>query len=136
MASTGINNGTLVGLYKDGTLITHLTSNSISFSMATRDATSKDSGGNEYVLEALKSAEMACEGYIAEDAAVSFEDLYDEYDARTAFTALISSEVSGDISYSASVYITSLEMNAPLEDSMTFSCSLKVTGPITKAAVT
>jgi len=136
MASTGINNGTLVALYKDGAKISNLTSNSFSVSMATRDATTKDSAGWETVLEGLRSAEFSCEGYFAENATVKFTALYAEFDARTAFTVRFSSEVSGDKYYEGECYVTSLESNAPNEDSQTFSCSLKLTGALTEETVT
>jgi len=135
MPSTGINNGTLVALYKDGTKITNLTSNSFSINMATRDATTKDSAGWETVLEGLRSAEFSAEGYFAENAALSFSALYAKIAARTQFTARFSSEVTGDKYYEAEVYLTSLESSAPNEDSQTFSCTLKVTGAVTEGTV-
>ena len=45
MATTGIMNGTLLGVYVGSTLIAHATEGSISLSMDTRDATTKDSSG-------------------------------------------------------------------------------------------
>jgi len=130
MPSTGINNGTLVALYKDGVKITNLTSNSMSLSMATRDATTKDSAGWETVLEGLRSGEFSCEGYFAENATTGFAALYAEFLARTQFTARFSSEVTGDKYYEGEVYLTSLESSAGTEESQTFSCSFKLTGAL------
>ena len=47
MATTGKLNGTLMLLYVDGTAISSTTSHSLSYEMATRDATTKDSQGYE-----------------------------------------------------------------------------------------
>lgn len=135
MASTGKNNGTLIALYKDGTKIANLTSNSMALSMSTRDATTKDSAGWEESLEGLKSGEFSAEGLFAEDAGVGFDQLWAEYDARTSFTARMSSEVSGDKYYEGAVLITSLENSAPLEDTQSFSCTLKAAGAITQGTV-
>mgnify|MGYP000874200621 FL=1 len=136
MPSTGINNGTLIALYKDSVKITNLTSNNISLSMATRDATTKDSAGWETVLEGLRSGEFSCEGYFDEAATEGFTQLYAEFLARTTFVARFSSEVTGDKYYEGAVYVTSLESSAGTEESQTFSCSLKLTGAITTGAVT
>ncbi len=107
----------------------------MSLSMGTRDATTKDSAGWEEVLEGLRSGEFSCEGYLAEDSTVTFSALYGEYLARTTFTVRMSSEVSGDKYYEGECYITSLENTAPLEESQTFSCSLKLTGALTEDTV-
>lgn len=136
MATTGIVNGTVGLIAFGGTVVSHLTSNDISFEMSTRDATSKDSGGDKDVLEGLKSFGGSCSGYFAEDATFGFEDLYDLYAARTAVTVLWASTTAGDIGYSGTAYITSLSRTSPLEESSTFECSIEGSGAVTKAAVT
>ena len=132
MATTGIANGTLCVINVEGTDIAYLTSNSISFEMATRDATSKDSGGNTTVLEGLKSFSVQGEGYFAEDASYGFEDLYIAYAARTAVTVKYTTGVTGDVYYQGECYITSLSKNDGLEESATFSVTLNGTGAVTK----
>jgi len=134
MASTGKLNGTLCVISIGGTDIAYLTSNSISFEMATRDATTKDSAGNTEILEAIKSFSVTGEGYFAEDATFGFEDLYTSYDARTAVTVRYSTGVTGDIYYEGSAYITSLQKTDGLEETSTFSVTLNGTGAVTAAA--
>ena len=100
MASTGINNGTLMGLFKDGVLITHLTSNDMTFEQALRDATTKDSLGWTDMLEGLRSGSFTCEGFFAEDAAVNFEDFMDDLITTRATTTIRwSTAVTGDKFY-------------------------------------
>lgn len=132
MATTGIANGSLAVISVGGTDIAYLTNNSISFEMATRDATNKDSAGNTEILEGLKSFSITGEGYFAEDASFGFEDLYTSYAARTAVTVRYSSGVSGDVYYEGSCYITSLSKTDGLEESSQFSVTLNGTGAVTK----
>ncbi len=132
MASTGVLNGTLAVIKVGGTAIAHLTSNDISFDMATREITSKDSAGNKEILEGLKSFGGSGSGYFAEDAAYGFEDLYDVYTARTAVTVRWTTSVTGDTYYEGSALITSLSRTDGLEESSTFEVSFEGTGAVTK----
>jgi len=132
MATAGKANGTLCVIAVGGTDIAYLTSNSISFEMATRDATTKDSGGNTEILEAIKSFSVSGEGYFAEDASFGFEDLYTSYTARTAVTVRYSTGVTGDVYYEGSCYITSLQKTDGLEETSSFSVTLNGTGAVTK----
>lgn len=135
MATTGIVNGTLICLYANGVKISNLTTNSFSVQMATRDASTKDAGGWKKILGGQLSWSASCEGYFAEDATYSYEDLYDAMVARTPITCMRSSAVSGDVKYTGSVYVTSLEQTAGNEESTTFTCTLEGTDSITKATI-
>jgi len=65
MATTGIINGTDLLVFTGGTAITHSTSASISFSMETREASTKDSSGYRALLEGQRSFTIECEGMTA-----------------------------------------------------------------------
>ena len=70
MAQTvGPVNGQLIKIEVGGSTVAHLTSVSQSFSMATRDISSKDSAGWKESMEGQKSWTMSGDGYFAEDAA-------------------------------------------------------------------
>lgn len=131
MATTGIMNGTLLGVYVGSTLIAHATEGSISLSMDTRDATSKDSSGTRDLLEATKSGTISVSALYAEDATYGVDDLMTSWAARTALTVKFSTEVSGDHYWSASAYITSLEVSAGMEDNVTYSATFELSGAIT-----
>lgn len=136
MASTGINNGTLSALYVYvagvATKIADMTTNDFSVEMATRDASNKDSGGWQDILEGQKSWSMSADAYFSEDAAYGYEDLFDLWTARTKVLVAFSSEVTGDKRYKGQGYITSLSRSAPNEESETFSISIQGTGTISK----
>lgn len=135
MATAGILNGTVGLIAVGGTVISHLTSTDISFEMSTRDATSKDSGGDKDVLEGLKSFGGSASGFFAEDATFGFTDLFTSYTARTSLTILWASTTAGDVSYSGSAYITSLSRTDPTEESSTFEVTFEGTGAVTAGVV-
>jgi hypothetical protein len=116
MATTGIMNGTLLGVYVGSTLIAHATEGSISLSMDTRDATS---------VSAL----------YAEDAAYGVDDLMTAWSGRSQLTIKFSTEVSGDHYWSAAAYVTSLEVSSGMEDNVTYSATFELTGAITYTTV-
>jgi len=135
MATTGIMNGTLLGVYVGSTLIAHATEGSISLSMDTRDATTKDSSGTRDLLEATKSCTISVSALYAEDATYGVDDLMTAWSGRTQLTVKFSTEVSGDHYWSASAYVTSLEVSSGMEDNVTYSATFELTGAITYSTV-
>lgn len=139
MATTGKINTTLLKMYTGtapGTAVTHSTDATLSFSMATRDATTKDSAGYEEVLEGLRSWEISGTAMLAFDAANGVDELSVIALARTATTIRFSTNVSGDTFWSGTGYITSFEPSAPgQEETATFSFSFKGTGTLTQGTV-
>lgn len=135
MATSGITNGTLIGLYVGGTKIANLISNDLDISMATRETTNKDSGGWKSSLGGALSWTCSAEGYFDEIATYGFDELFAVLTARTAVTVMISSQVTGDKKYSGSALLTSLKRSHPTEDNVTFSCSCEGTGVLTEATV-
>ena len=128
-------NGTLLGVYSAGTLIAHATEGSISLSMDTRDATSKDSSGSRDLLEATKSGTISVSALYAEDAAYGVDDLMTSWAARTTLTVKFSTEVTGDHYWEASAYVTSLEVNSGMEDNVSYSATFELSGAITYGTV-
>lgn len=135
MASTGILNGTLLGVYSGSTLIAHATEGSISLSMDTRDATTKSSSGTRDLLEATKSGTISVSALYANDAAYGVDDLMTAWSGRSTLTIKFSTEVTGDNYWSAAAYVTSLEVNAGMEDNATYSATFELTGTITYGTV-
>lgn len=131
MATTGIINGTDLLVYVGGTAITHSTSASISFSMETRDASTKDSAGYREILEGQRSFTIEAEAMTALDAAEGFEELFAAWVARTALTIKFGTADSDDQFYQGTGYCTSLSMDSGVEDSSTFSASFEMTGTVT-----
>ena len=135
MATTGIMNGTLLGVYVGSTLIAHATEGSISLSMDTRDATTKDSSATRDLLEATKSGTISVSALYAEDATYGVDDLMTAWSARTTLTVKFSTEVTGDHYWEASAYVTSLEVNAGMEDNVSYSATFELSGAITYGVV-
>ena len=135
MPSTSVMNGSLMGVYIGSTLIAHSTEGSISLSMDTRDISSKDSAGSRALLEGMKSGSISVSALYTEDSAYGADELYTAMQSRLPLQVKFSTEVSGDHFWSASSYLTSLEVSASTEDNMTFSAQFELTGAITYAAV-
>lgn len=135
MATAGIMNGTLLGVYVGSTLVAHATEGSISLSMDTRDVTTKDSSGMRELLEGTKSGSISVSALYAEDAAYGVEELMTAWANRTALTVKFSTEVSGDHYWSANAYLTSLEVSASTEDNASYSASFELTGAVTYTTV-
>lgn len=135
MPTTGPINGTLYKITVGGTEIDSLTSNSVSFSMDTRDVTTKDSSGNRELLATISSASYSAEGIVALDDTYGVEELYDAFIARTAVAVVFTTGLTGDVQWTQNAIITSCEIDAPMEDNVTFSASFEGTGAITKADV-
>lgn len=135
MASTGVNEGKITGIYDGTTLISYATGSEWNVTMDTREITSKDSGAGKEFRPVRYSFEASGEFLFAEDATHGYEELYDKMVAGTAVTVKLSSGVTGDVEYSGSAYITSMNRSAPDGDNETFSATLQGTGTITKATI-
>ena len=143
MATQGIINGTEFGVYDGSTLVAYATSGSVSINHSLRDISNKESSGWKEQLEGQRDWEMSCEGMVAFLAAgggaiggKSVDELFTSYLAtRTVLTVMFSTEVSGDLKYSGSAWLTSLSMDAPNEDNTTYSMSFSGTAALTQASV-
>ena len=98
MPSTGIMNGTLLVLQvsSDGNTFTnigHSTSASLSFSLDTPEATSKDSGGYREVIAGTRSIEISFDGLVAYDDSVDIDTLLGFANNRTKIHARFGTEI-------------------------------------------
>lgn len=141
MATSGIINGTLLRIYKDGTAIAYATSCTLTINRDLREILTKDSPGNGWreVNVGRKTATLTTEGlYSGPGDGTANEqpgDLFDDLDNGTPLVLKFSTEVSGDEFYQASGYCTSLEMTGPVEDNSTYSATFEVHGQVTKSTV-
>lgn len=136
MASTGVNNGTLVGIYTGGTLQNYSTNASLSLSMDTRETTSKDTTGNAKDFKPTRyTGTISGDFLFAEDATQAYGDLFTQFIAGTTATIKYSTNVTGDLEYSFTGFITSMDREAPDADNETFSVTWQISGAVTEAAV-
>lgn len=130
-----IFNGTELGVYIDATLIAAATDCTLSLNMETIDITTKDSAGYRELLGGMKSGSISCSGLIdyLDAANKDMTDLWTAWENRTSLTLKFSkaNESTGELSFSASGFITSLEQSGGTEDTATYSVTFELTGAIT-----
>jgi predicted secreted protein len=143
MASSGIVNGTKFGIYDGSTLIAYATSGSVSMNHSTRESSNKESSGWKEIMEGQRDWECSCEGMVAfltlGGAAVAgktVDELFTTYIAtRGTLTVSFESSDTGDYKWSGTAYMSSLSIDAPNEESSTYSCSFTGTSALTQATV-
>lgn len=133
--TSGIVNGTLIGVYVDGTLIARAVSGDLDLTMATRDTSNKDTGGWEESLEGRMSWSCSAEGLLVQNLAGNYSTLFSKLTARATVTVMLSSTVTGDKKWSGSAFVTNLKLTAADQSNTTFSCSFKGTGALTEATL-
>lgn len=137
MPSSGLMNGTTIVLsIKDadgGTYspIGHATSSSISYSLDTPDATSKDSSGYREVIAGVRSLDMSFDGFVAYDDPTSIEELMVFINNRTKVNCKFATALTGDVVYSCDGFLTSIDYTADSESPVTYSGTFSSTGSVT-----
>ena len=133
-----IFNGTELGVYMDSTLIAAATDCSLSLNVETIDITTKDSAGFRELLGGVRSGSISVSGLVdyLDASNKDVTDLWTAWEARTAVTVKFAkaNEETGELSFSASAIITSLEQSGGTEDTATYSATFELTGAITDTA--
>jgi len=131
MATTEIINGTSLVLYIGAVAVGSATGHTLSVQMATRDATTKSSDGWAAKLAGLRSWTASGSGFVCFADTYGYEELQAAVIARTAVTVKLSTEVAGDTYYSGSGYLTGIDLDAPVEESSTYTFTIEGTGALT-----
>jgi hypothetical protein len=134
MATTGVFNGTNLVLKVGGAAIGHTTSSSLSMSMDTPEATTKDSNGFSEYIAGVKGGEISFEGLIVYDDASNVIEMADLLLARTKITCIFGTAEVGDSIFTADGFLSSVEMSAEMESAATYSGSITLTGAIVKSS--
>lgn len=113
--------------------IAHSTSASISFSADLRDITTKDSLGWQENLGGLKSFELSTDALVDLSADLDFQEFWYDYKDLTEVTVRFAERVTGgsDRYWEGNAYITSLSIDAGVEENATYSVSFTGTGVAT-----
>lgn len=143
MAQTsGVINGTNLRVYASGSAIAYATSCTLSMSKDFNETLHKDnavtaSGWRTIQTEGQqKTATINVEGLYNFDGANNTPaTLFDLFDDNTLIEWMLSTEVTNDVKYSGSGYITSLEFTGPVEENASFTATIDVSGQITKAVI-
>lgn len=133
MATTGVFNGTDLILKVEGAVVGHTTSCSLSLSMDTPEATTKDSNGFSEYIGGVKGGEVSFEGLVAYDDDSNAIEMADFLLSRTILTCVFGTAESGDAIYTAEGFLTSVEMSAEMESAVSYSGSITLTGAIVKS---
>jgi hypothetical protein len=133
MATTGVFNGTNLILTVEGATVGHTTSCSMSLSMDTPEATTKDSNGFSEYIGGVKGGEVSFEGLVSYDDSANAIEFADYLLARTQLTCVFGTDETGDAVYTAEGFLSSVEMSAEMESAVTYSGSITLTGAITKS---
>lgn len=131
-----IYNGTAQIITLDGTQIAELTNVTASLTQETFDVTSKESSGWTEILPGVRSATFTAEG-IADFQATNKDlaDIFTAYTNRASVAIVWTNGVTGDKKLSCTAYITSCEISAPMEDTVTYSIEFASTGAVTSATI-
>jgi len=100
--------------------IAHSTSASVSFNIDLRDTTTKDSGGYQSNLGGLKSFELSTDALFDLTADLDFQEFFNDLKDRTLVTVRFAERTSGRY-YQGTAFVTSLSMDAGVEENVTYS---------------
>jgi len=131
-----IVNGHDLRVYVGGSAVAKATECSFSLSTNMREIAHKDTagsaGGFREVSAGQKSGTMTTSALYSEGE--SFESLFSAWDAGTAVVVKFSDEVSGNKHMTANALISSLDMNAPDNENVSYSVTFELSGAITRAS--
>jgi hypothetical protein len=139
MATTGIINGTLMRLYKDSTAIGYATSCQMNITATMREILTKDSasGGWREVKKGQLAGTLSTEALYAGPGDSStnylFDDLFTDLVSGTGLTIKFTTDVAGDNVFTMTALVTSLDLNAAVEENTSYSASFDVSGVIAKS---
>lgn len=141
MATTGVFNGTQLVVLVGTEVIAHATSCSLTVSADLPDATTKQSGGWAEEIGGLRSWSITTDGLATvEPTGTSYVvgDIFSALNGRTAVTVKFTTAngntvVAGDLVWSGSAFVESLDITADMESPVTYSASFTGTGQLTQA---
>lgn len=141
MATTGVFNGTNLVVLVGSEVIAHATSCSLSVSADLPDATTKQSGGWAEEIAGLRSWSLTTDGLATvEPTGTDYVvgDIFSALNGRTSVTVKFttangSTPITGDLIWSGSAFVESLDITADMESPVTYSASFTGTGQLTQA---
>lgn len=96
------------------------------------DVTCKEDEGYAAYIAGKRTAEFVCDALVDWQplSGEGISELVDAFENRTLLSINIADPTETDIYFNGDCYITSLEQNAPMEDVVTYTATLQVTGQI------
>ena len=111
--------------------IAHSTSASISFNNDLRDVTTKDSAGFQENIGGLKSFELSSDALQDINADLDFKEFYDDINEQNEVIIKFAERDSG-VRWEGSGYVSSLSMDAGVEENVTYSVTITGTSSVVK----
>lgn len=141
MATTGVFNGTSLVVLVGTEVVAHATSCSLSISADLPDATTKESGGWADHIAGLRSWSITTDGLATvEPTGTNYVvgDIFSALNGRGTVTVKFttvsgSTPITGDLIWSGSAFVESLDITADMESPVTYSASFTGTGTLTQA---
>lgn len=124
-------NGTNLVLYVDDSGTDKAFGHSRSFTLNVEaspiDVTSRESAGWSEFIMGTRSFTLDFDGLVSFDDDINFEYLTDAIENRTKFLVKFTDNLAGSLVYNGYVYLTSLSIDSPMEDVVSYSGSLQGT---------
>jgi predicted secreted protein len=141
MPTTGIFNGTSLVVLVGTEVVAHATSCTLSISADLPDSTTKQSGGWTDHIAGLRSWSITTDGLATvEPTGTSYVvgDIFSALNGRGTVTVKFttangSTPIVGDLIWSGSAFVESLDLTADMESPVTYSASFTGTGVLTQA---
>jgi TP901-1 family phage major tail protein len=135
MATVGVTNGRNMRFFDGGTALGFATDCTLSFSREMRELAHKDVTGNwnEKSPGAMTGTGSASGLYAESNNAA--ESLFTKMNAGTALTLTFTTDVTGDQVWTGTAYLSSLELNAPDNENVTYSVSFEFSGAVVMSTV-
>lgn len=141
MATTGVFNGTSLVVLVGTEVVAHATSCTLTVSADLPDATTKESGGWADHIAGLRSWSITTDGLATvEPTGTNYVvgDIFSALNGRGTVTVKFttvsgSTPIVGDLIWSGSAFVESLDITADMESPVTYSASFTGTGTLTQA---
>lgn len=135
MATTGIVEGTAVGIYIGGTLIAAAMAKNLDMNLGLRDANNSDSGDSESKLPGRYNWAVSGRSQFEFDAGYGFRDLYAALTGRTQVAVMVENEVTGDYEYGGNGYVTQLKATFPDHENSEYDWAITGDGDLDETII-
>ena len=129
-----IINGTGYVLALGGTTLPDQTEGSISLSMETRDTSTKGSGGFRTLAEGMRSGSVSVSGLVDDGGSDAVSTLMSSFASRSTVAVVFGLDAASgtdpEHNFTGTAYVTSIEASGSVEDNVTYSATLELTGSI------
>ena len=136
MGTPGVFNGRLIGIWVGGIFQAFSKSHTLTINAAEMDITSKDSISWKGILPTVKDWSISCDGLVVLESTANADKVLDLLIAGTEVQVKFTTNISGDKYWYGQAYVTSVEMSAPMDEPVSYSCTFVGNGTLTSVQKT